>query len=400
MRRIITLLSIVILVLPLTGCWDRLEVNDVAIVDVVGIDKSPKGLLLTVAIIVPEVAAPGKGAGSGGDGKGQGALVNFSAEGISVMDASIKIQERLSRQLFWAHARVLVIGEEYARSGVRPALDFWSRHREPRRRMKVTVTPGRAHEFIEGRPALEHLLSEAVRENINMRLQTDVEMKDFVRWLRSKTEEPYAPRVTLFKRATGQDALISGTALFRDDRMIGWLNDRETRGLLWLRGDVRTSVVTVQIPSGGHVSLKLIRSKTRIKPMVQNGKLRIKVNVEVDDDIYESSAPIDLGKVEIIELIQELFGKRVKERIEETLGLLQNQFGVDVIGFGDAVYRAAPRLWEGGLRERWEDEFRKVPIEVNVIARVKRTGENAAPLNVEKQKVKKNPKELEASGGE
>lgn len=392
MKRRLYLLLFLLLMLPLTGCWDRLEINDVAIVDVVGIDKSPKGLLLTVAIIVPEVAAPGKGVADGG--KGTGAVVSFSAEGETVMDAAIKIQEHLSRRLFWAHARVLVFSEAYARSGVRTALDFWTRHREPRRRIKIAITPGSAREFVEAKPALEHLLSEAVRETINLELQTNVEMKEFARWLRNKTEEAIAPRVALVKRPTREDALVSGTALFRDDRLVGWLDDGETRGLLWLRGEIRTGVVTLKIPSGGQVSLRLIRAKTRIKPAFTNGKVRFKVQVEVEDDISESSAPLDMGKVEIVNAIQELLRERVKERVEQTLHRLQKEFGVDAVGFGDAVYRAAPRLWEGGLKDRWAEEFRQVPIEVIVTARVARSGEVAAPLTVEERQVKRTPQEM------
>lgn len=393
MKRYIRLLSLLLLLLPLTGCWDRVEVNDVAIVDVVGIDKAPNGLLLTVSIVVPELAAPGKGDGAGS--KGEGATVIFSAEGETVMDASMQIQERLSRQLFWAHARALVLGEEYARAGVRSALDFWSRHREPRLRMKVAVTPGSAREFVQAKPALEHLLSEAIRETINQRLQTDVTVKEFLGWLRSETEEAFAPRVTTVRRSKGQDALISGTALFRDDRLIGWLSDQQTRGLLWLRGEIRTSVATIPIPAGGSVSVKLIRSRTQIKPEFQNGKLkRIRAIVAVEDDVYESSAPIDLGKVEIVQTIQGMLAKEIKERITLTVETLQKQFGVDVVEFGDAVYRAAPRLWEAGLKRRWADEFRQVPVEVEVTARVKRTGELAAPLGIEEQRVKKSPKEM------
>lgn len=397
MTRYIQLLLLLLLTLPLTGCWDRLEINDMAIVDVVGIDKAPKGLRLTISVIVPERAAPGNqtGGGGGGDGnKGTGSVIIFDAEGESVMDAAIRIQERLSRRLFWAHARVLAIGEEYARAGVRPALDFWSRHPEPRLRMKIVITPGKAAEFVQGRPALEHLLSEAVRETINLRLQSDVNINQFVNRLRSTTEEPFAPRVTLYKRPSGHDALVRGTALFRDDRLIGWLTDKETRGLLWLRGEVRTSVTTIDIPSGGRLSMKIIRSKTELKPYFKAGKLHVKTMVDVEDDIYESSAPIDLGKVEIVSTVQGMMEQEIKGRIESTLTKLQKEFGVDAIGFGDAVYRAAPRLWEGGLKHRWAQAFRELEIEVEVTARVKRTGELAAPLSVDKEKVKKSPQEM------
>lgn len=391
---------LLLLLMPLLGgCWDRMEVNDLAIVDMVGVDSAESGVRLTVSVVAPARPQASAGTGGGGGeaeqgGGGGGAAVTYTAEGESIMNAMTKIQEKLSRRLFWAHTRVLVLGEAYARAGVRPALDFWSRHREPRLLMQIAVTPGEASEFLKSRPKLERLLSEAVRETINMRMQTAVTLKDFLGSISSDTEEPVAPRVALVPDEGGSQALVSGTAVFHDDRLIGWLSDAETRGLLWLRGEVATGIATVKVPSGGSVSMMLIRGSTAVRPEFRAGRLRMHAEFVAEDDVYESSATIDLGKDETVRVIQELLRQEVESRIRDTLKTVQQDFGVDIIKFGDVVRRNAPVQWEGGLKQRWPELFPTVPVDLVVTAHVRRTGEHSAPLSAEDRDIKAKPQEI------
>ncbi|GAA3313375.1 hypothetical protein GCM10020331_003350 [Ectobacillus funiculus] len=36
--------------------------------------------------------------------------------------------------------------------------------------------------------------------------------------------------------------------MFRKDKLVGWLNHQEGRGLLWLRNELKTSLITINIP--------------------------------------------------------------------------------------------------------------------------------------------------------
>ncbi|HLO01927.1 MAG TPA: hypothetical protein VK191_02340, partial [Symbiobacteriaceae bacterium] len=131
-RRAITLLLILTLGLPLPGCWSRIEVNDLAVVSMMAIDKAEDGTLqIWLQVVAPSHA--GGAAGVPGGSRGQGApFITLTGKGRTVLDAARHIQTRLSRRIFWAHARVILIGERLAREGVRPAMDFLLRHRELR----------------------------------------------------------------------------------------------------------------------------------------------------------------------------------------------------------------------------------------------------------------------------
>ncbi|MFK4998590.1 hypothetical protein ACI2OX_18610 [Bacillus sp. N9] len=57
--------------LLLTGCWDRMETNDLAIVTAAGIDKADDGQIeLSIQIFIPRATGSGsEGAGSNSGGK-------------------------------------------------------------------------------------------------------------------------------------------------------------------------------------------------------------------------------------------------------------------------------------------------------------------------------------------
>ena len=62
MKRILLLLSICVSILFLSGCWDRVEVNDLAIVTATAIDKSDDNQIeLSIQIFIPKSLSSGGG---------------------------------------------------------------------------------------------------------------------------------------------------------------------------------------------------------------------------------------------------------------------------------------------------------------------------------------------------
>lgn len=375
-RRICLLLCAGLLLL--TGCWDRVEVNDLGVVRIVGIDRAEAGVRVSIRMLIPTRATKEAGA--------RGMITSiYSADGETIRDAVTRLQEKASRRLFWAHSGPIVIGEELAREGVRPVLDFWTRHREPRPTVLVAVVQGTALDFLQSQPALERAVAESVREIINTRLQVRVSMVRFLEGMRTPGAHPVAPRLRAvpgFPGGPEREVQVSGTAIFKDDRLIGWLEEDETRGLLWLRNEVGPGVITVSIPHGGKVSVETARGRTAVRPVFRQGKLRLAVSIRSEHELQENTAALDLDKPEVIEQVQGLLEQALRQRIRQTLDRVQHEFQVDALKFGEAVRRGAPVAWEQRLKARWSEEFPKVPVDLSITCRIVRNGKEGAPLAV------------------
>ncbi|WP_438825873.1 Ger(x)C family spore germination C-terminal domain-containing protein [Neobacillus drentensis] len=59
---------------------------------------------------------------------------------------------------------------------------------------------------------------------------------------------------------------MNGAAVFKKDKLIGWMDETETRGILWLRNEIEGGVISIKVPKekgGGNTSFDIIKSKNR-----------------------------------------------------------------------------------------------------------------------------------------
>ncbi|XJZ26824.1 hypothetical protein ACF5W4_16025 [Bacillota bacterium Lsc_1132] len=85
-----------------TGCWDRIELNNLAIILGSGMDQTQDGsYLLSSQIAIPSKLGSSRGDGGGKD---QGYFLE-TATGKSILDAAQNMQIKLSRKTFGSHRR-------------------------------------------------------------------------------------------------------------------------------------------------------------------------------------------------------------------------------------------------------------------------------------------------------
>ena len=109
-KRTFTLFLLICLTsIVLTGCWDRTEINDLAFILAAGMDKGKKNNIeLSVLIFIPSPQQSGQGSGMSGGGSSGQSFVR-SAEGETVADAMARLQEALTRKVFWGQNEVLLL---------------------------------------------------------------------------------------------------------------------------------------------------------------------------------------------------------------------------------------------------------------------------------------------------
>lgn len=392
MKKIITLLIVIVPLLG--GCWSRHEVNDVAIVLGVALDKAKNGnLRLALQIAVPKASG-----GANGSAQGSGtakSTMMVSAEGPSIMEAYRILQEKIPREVFFAHGRVIIVGEEMARDGIAPILDFFSRHRQAHLRSYLLFTKGKAVDILRANPQFESIMAEEIREKEKMGIGVQVRVREFFDRVLTDGEEPVAAQVSnLPVEAASQDERkesetskkipsIYGTAIFRGDRLIGWLNDKETRGILWIRSELESGVVALPIPKekgGGRVGARIWKVSTKVKPIFHNNKLAIKIETHGEMEIFENSSRLDLSNPVVLNTLQSVFEKDVKERIQLTLNKAQKQLKSDIFGFGQAVYRSNPKKWEMHYKQRWGKVFPDLEVTIDPHIKIQGTGFTTKPI--------------------
>ncbi|WP_209123220.1 Ger(x)C family spore germination protein [Alkalihalobacillus sp. BA299] len=378
----------------LIGCWDRREVNDIAIVLTTGIDyKDEKEIELSVEMVMPEEMA-GK-IKEGGGGSGTRTTFIESATGITVADARSKLQEKISRYLFWGHAEATVIGEQLAEKGIREHVDFFARMAEARLRNQVFVSKGKAKDLISSLPHLEDSATQTIQELSQFQIGMNVTMSKLMQMLKSETGGAALPMIdsTSSKKEPGKlpdksQLKLMGTAVFKEDKMIGSLDSEVTRGLLWLRDEIRYATITLDVPEGeGKVTMEMIRSETELIPHLENDKWKITVKIKTEDDVIQNASNLDLRNPEFIMLIEKEIEKEVEERIKLAVEKVQKDMKVDILKFDSTFQREYKKKWQTA-KERWAEIFPEIEIEFVVDPHILRPGGSTGPPAVPKNEVK------------
>lgn len=364
----------------LTGCWSRIEINDVAIVTATAIDKMNNGKIrVSLQVAIPKQLGP---AGAGGSGGEISTTVIVSETGESIMDAIRRLQEKLPRRIFFSHNRTLIIGEKAAKDGVYQILDYISRVREARMRSFILFSKGEAASILRLPSEIERYSAEAIREEEKAGVGVKIMVKDFFNMLTTEGISPVAAEVAIRSEEkdgnnSKQTAAIIGTAVFRKDKLIGWINDKDTRGVLWIRNEMVKGNITVSIPKdkgGGKISVELKKGRTKVMPILVQSNVKMNVNIQAHAELFENSSKLDLGNPKVLQYVQSLMEKDVEKRCRTALFKAQKQYHADIFGFGNAIYRSHPRLWKEQHKNKWAEEFPNLEVSVNPHVSIVRTG--------------------------
>lgn len=397
-RSIIKLAIILLLVFVsflLTGCWDRREVNDTALVLGAAIDKEEgKNIKLTVQVLVPRAGGSGQmGGGTGTGGSGAQVLVR-SAVGEDMADAASKLQVKFPRKLFWGHCKTYIIGHKLAKKGdLNEQLDFLMRHPEPRERAQLFVSFGEAAGILEFKPPLEPYEGETLRKLAEIHTGVNVTVKDFEQMITGDAGTALLPLIKKLPPEKGGEpnettAYIVGTALFKRDKMVGYIDISSTKGLLWLRNEIGVTSVTIHPQKGQSISLDPIQETTKLLPTIKNGKWKMQVKIKSEGAIVQNGSRLDIMNSNVLKRVEKDLEKDITQRINQTLTQVKKEMNVDAFGFADAFHRKYPKQWNK-VKDHWDDVLPQVDVNVDIKTRVKRPGLSTTPAGLRENEVEK-----------
>ena len=338
---------------------------------------------MTLQISIPKASAGGAG---GGGGKEAATSWVVSGEGKTIDEIEEYLAKQIPRKIYWGHCNALVIGEQLARKGTNLVTDFFLRKGQTRENMIIMVTKEEAKDFLETSSVLANTSVQAIEFLSRKDFGYSVLLWEFAEMLVDKGVEPIASWVAIEKLGvtSGPDkgkslvdkqVVVSGIAIFKGDKLIGWLNAYETTGLLWLKGGTIKGALSVPSLSepDKKISIRIRRGSTQVIPEYDGENLRFEVKVKVEGDVLADQSHDDLTKTDISKAIEKEMAEEVKKRMTVVLEKAQREYGVDSFGFGNAFHRNYKTEWRE-LKDRWDEEFARAEVSISVEAHVRAIG--------------------------
>lgn len=371
------------MLLLLPGCWDRREINDVAFVLASAIDKEGDNIRVSVLIPLPGNMG-GSGSGGGGGSGGQKPYAIKTETGKTIREAVSKLQYRLPRHLFFGHRRVIVIGEDLARSeGVSTIIDAVTRMPENRLTAFIAISQGNAVDVLNADTRLERFSAESMRELLQSEASVRVSLKDIISKVIAIGEDAFFPYVekvkTKIKGQEAEDVLIEGFVLTHDGKMKGVVKGNAAIGLRLLNRQFRKYDETFN-DEGNYLTVAINQADVNIKPVLKDGKLTFRIHSMVKASINEDrNLDRNYDDYKQRRQIEQMVQQRVVDNIKLALANMQRT-NSDAIGFGLYVYRAYPQIWTKQYRKEWGTLFRETEFEVTATANLFRLGMSSENL--------------------
>ena len=383
--------------LPLAGCWDYREVESLQFVAGIAIDKgSSKRYGVTLELV--DLAG-----GAQGSSNLPGKLVE--ADGDTVADAVANVATDMEGDLYFNDCKIAVFSRDIAKDGLTPALDWLNRDPQPRFTIQLYVSlEQRAADVLkpesEDSPAVAPYIASAMEQANTMGRNTQVCLYEADNILLGEGMDLSLPCLKREKLPDGQSGgqsggqsnsqpggqaggqasgqasgqsktVISGTAVFRGDRLVGYRSEDQTRTDMLFTSSVHEGQFVVEAGSAAkRVSLTIRNSSSSILPAAGP---RISISIDADCTLDEENTSanvlLSLGTDGVERLAQSTLCANAQKEIRA----VQTELGCDIFGFGREISRKDPELWKK-LKPRWGEIFRTLKVDVSARVHIDNSG--------------------------
>ena len=396
LKRFVLIALLIICCLPISGCWDRREIQDRSFVLAVAIDKgeadkqSQKQTHRLDPHIVPNYdyelslqllkLTPSRSGGESPSQAESGKTFVLSQTGGSLFELIRDMTAKISKSLWFEHIQVLFISEELLKEkNIDPIIDFFRRDAEMRWNMRVFITSGPAKKLLDYQPPTGEpggLFFSGTARNVikNPQLATTEANLGYVIRSLDNDADFILPRIEM----EGKEVKIFGMGLFKKGVFSGYVDDYTVKGVKILRGLERSMLVSTECPDhpGEIVTYEVFRNNTNLEPHVENGNIYFTSHIVMRGNMgsgacakyHKSKDPAFLDRV------TDAFAREVERNIQFAVKECQRR-EVDVLGFALHLKAYKPKEWEK-IKDRWPEVFPNIPVYTKVHISINNMGEH------------------------
>lgn len=353
----------------LTGCI-RGELDEMVILSAIGIDQTENDKVkLTLALIDTRPTDQQEAKG----------IHVYTSEGDTIFDAARALIDKVGKQPIWPYIKIVVLGQSVTKTNILPYLDFLNRNNAVQPNPYILLAKKDAGDIIKAKvdfssiPAV--IIEKMLEQQGEVAFTPAIKLHQFTEMMLSPEQLGYSAIIDTVKKGKIEMPKIKNTAVIKEAKWVGVLNVQETRGLLWLKNEVKGGILVIPALKGtGKIGLEILdHTKLDIKPKFAHGTIQeinvdLKSTVSIGEMLTEHTA-LNHKKIDEIKMIA---AQVIKKEILDSI-IRAKEMKVDIYGFGEVVHRTSPAYWKK-TKQDWNNQFASIPIKVNVKVDVRNLG--------------------------
>lgn len=375
-------LTILLLVLCLTGCWNYYELNNLAICTGIAIDKYENKYEVTY--LISNAKKNEANAKDGDDG-----TTTYSGVGETIQEAINDIQLKMSSKPYNGHLVVTIISDEIAEEGIENILDLLARDTESRNFFYILLSKDvKAKNILEIISPLQTLPSQTIASDIETSsnknsLIYEITYNDFIYTLLEEGKNPILNSITILgnKEESNENELsdiaqkttikIDTLGIFKEDKLLGWADSDESKGINILTNNADNAYIKTKCENN-YIMNYVENLKTKTDIDLDNNKVNIKITGIAT--LLEINCDINLEDPETKKQLKNNIEDEIKNIVNKTTYLVQKTYNSDVLGYGTIIHKKNPKTWQQ-IKHNWDDIFKNLEINTELDIEIKSQGE-------------------------
>ena len=371
MKKFVLIIITLFILLISSGCYNYKEINDMAIVSSIGIDKDNKN----DKYIVSAQIMNSKESEDSEDSQ----ITVYTKEGDTVHEALRNITLKSPRKLYGNHLSKIVLSEEVAKEGIDNILDIFNRITEVRNEFIITIVKeDKASDVLKVLTTTESIPAEYVKLSLKIADKTSgltyaTKLDEFISLYLKKGIDPVVPVLKIDKKEKKGTTInnitttnpiskivIEDLAVTNKGKLETYLKNEEVIGYNFLRNQIQKMIIPVKCDDeNNYASILILKNKTKSNAAKKDNKYIINFNINSEAIITEYNCKKDLTDEKVIKKLEKDTEKKIKRYIKKSLNKQKETKG-KFLGLERIIYLDYPKY-------KNEDYSVKYNVNVNLV---------------------------------
>ena len=385
--------KILIIIIPLlfllTGCYDYKELNSISILSATEINKIDDEFIVSAQAVNPQ--APDKTSNA------QAPFIIYTGRGKTIQEAYRSIANESSKFLYLNHIQILIINEKIAKESLDKIVDYFMRSSAIRTEFYVLI--GRDDNILDIITPINDISSASIKESIENNLKylgttSDITFNELVSIMLDKNSEIVLPSIKLINDSKEGENIenteetkvntkyeLSNLAIFKDDKLIGYLNEEQSKTYNILQNKINNTILTYECDKDKYMSVEIIDSQSSMD--ISNQKANIEVKLSGNLNEYNCSKSLENKKT--IEKIEKEFEQKLTESITKNINEVRTEYNSDIFGFLNNIYKKDYKTYKTIKNNWYNSNYQRLELSVKVDLTVIAKGKVMEAINEKNQ---------------
>ena len=346
-------------------------------------------LLLTAQVVrnisISQNSSESESSGSGNEGDLGRPYWNVQVVGSNLLETLRSAIHITNRRLYVAHNQVVIISKDIAQQGIAKYLDYFFRDHETRYDVGIVISDGKAGEFLDVVSHLESFPAQDLKKLVE-RQKDDAHgpqctLFSFIKDYKIPYKSTLVPIVRIITPEESDNKSpylhIAGSAVFKDDKMVTSLDENQTRGALWVLGQVENGIIALDY-EGANVAIEIIEGSGDFNVEYVDGRIKIKANAKMTGVLGELQGSRKVEPV-VLRAIEKACAEEIESKIRSAFNEIQSN-KADVLGIAERFYRYHYKTWKK-IADDFDSLYENADLTVDVKTEIIRTGSLMEPAD-------------------